>query len=126
MQSTKRRDDDAAGSGTRTTRACLLSYSTSSKGAAKILGASYYTVPRALASGRLTRRGLDALACRLLGNDGERLMQPYFVAMPEPKQEIGRRLDGQIVLMVPRVKKAARRRSAIYGVERMDWEHVCV
>ena len=53
--------------------------------------------------------------------DGDRPVQDYITAMPEWKQEIGRRLDDLIEREVPGVKKAVRWNSPFYGVEGMGW-----
>ena len=53
--------------------------------------------------------------------DGDALVQAYISAMPEWKQDVGRRLDGLIVREVPDVKKAVRWNSPWYGVEGMGW-----
>ena len=53
--------------------------------------------------------------------DGDEPVQAYIAAMPEWKQDIGRRLDDLIVREVPHVKKAVRWNSPFYGVEGMGW-----
>ncbi len=53
--------------------------------------------------------------------DGDGPVQAYIAAMPEWKQDIGRRLDELIVREVPGVKKAVRWNSPFYGVEGMGW-----
>ncbi len=53
--------------------------------------------------------------------DGDGPVQAYIAAMPEWKQDIGRRLDDLIVREVPHVKKAVRWNSPFYGVEGMGW-----
>ena len=53
--------------------------------------------------------------------DGDPPVQAYISAMPEWKQEIGRRFDDLIVREVPGVNKAVRWNSPWYGVEGMGW-----
>ena len=53
--------------------------------------------------------------------DGDALVQAYISAMPEWKQDVGRRLDALIVREVPGVKKAVRWNSPWYGVEGLGW-----
>ena len=53
--------------------------------------------------------------------DGDGPVQAYIAAMPEWKQDIGRRLDDLVVREVPHVKKAVRWNSPFYGVEGMGW-----
>ena len=53
--------------------------------------------------------------------DGDGPVQAYISAMPEWKQDVGRRLDDLIVREVPDVKKAVRWNSPWYGVEGLGW-----
>ena len=53
--------------------------------------------------------------------DGDGPVQAYIAAMPEWKQDVGRRLDNLIVREVPDVNKAVRWNSPWYGVEGMGW-----
>ena len=53
--------------------------------------------------------------------DGDAPVQAYIAAMPEWKQDIGRRLDDLIVRTVPGVRKAVRWNSPWYGVEGQGW-----
>ena len=53
--------------------------------------------------------------------DGDAPVQAYIAAMPEWKQDIGRRLDDLIVRTVPAVRKAVRWNSPWYGVEGQGW-----
>lgn len=48
---------------------------------------------------------------------GDAPVQAYIAAMPEWKQQIGRRLDDIITRTVPGVKKAVKWNSPLYGVE---------
>ncbi|NIC06564.1 DUF1801 domain-containing protein [Billgrantia bachuensis] len=53
--------------------------------------------------------------------DGDGPVQAYIAAMPEWKQDIGRRLDALIVRTVPEVQKAVRWNSPFYGIEGQGW-----
>ncbi len=53
--------------------------------------------------------------------DGDAPVQAYIAAMPEWKQEIGRRLDALIERMVPGVRKGVRWNSPCYGVAGQGW-----
>ncbi len=48
--------------------------------------------------------------------DGDEPVQAYIAAMPEWKQEIGRKLDALIVKTVPNVEKAVKWNTPMYGV----------
>jgi hypothetical protein len=49
--------------------------------------------------------------------DGDAPVQAYIAAMPGWKREMGRRLDALIVKAVPRLQKAVKWNSPLYGVE---------
>ena len=53
--------------------------------------------------------------------DGDAPVQAYIAAMPEWKNNVGRRLDALIVRNVPDVRKAVRWNSPFYGVEGQGW-----
>ena len=53
--------------------------------------------------------------------DGDAPVQAYLAAMPEWKQDIGRRLDTLIEAHVPGVQKAVRWNSPFYGVAGRGW-----
>jgi hypothetical protein len=53
--------------------------------------------------------------------DGDGPVQAYIAAMPDWKQDIGRRLDALIGSAVPSVEKAVRWNSPFYGVEGRGW-----
>ena len=53
--------------------------------------------------------------------DGDAPVQAYIAAMPGWKSDLGRRLDGIIVEVVPDVRKAVRWNSPWYGVEGRGW-----
>jgi hypothetical protein len=53
--------------------------------------------------------------------DGDAPVQAYIAAMPGWKSEVGRRLDGLIVRIVPNVRKAVRWNSPFYGVDGRGW-----
>ena len=52
---------------------------------------------------------------------GDAPVQAYIAAMPDWKQDVGRRLDAAIVRAVPGVKKAVKWNSPFYGVEDGVW-----
>ena len=52
---------------------------------------------------------------------GDAPVQAYIAAMPDWKQDVGRRLDAAIVRAVPAVKKAVKWNSPLYGVEDGVW-----
>jgi hypothetical protein len=52
--------------------------------------------------------------------DGDAPVQAYIAAMPEWKQDIGRRLDALIVRTVPDVRKAVKWNSPFYGAPDAD------
>ena len=53
--------------------------------------------------------------------DGDAPVQAYIAAMPDWKQDIGRRLDALIVRTAPNVRKAVRWNSPFYGIEGQGW-----
>ena len=53
--------------------------------------------------------------------DGDEPVQAYIDAMPEWKQDVGRRLDELIEQIVPNVNKAVRWNSPFYGIEGNGW-----
>ncbi len=53
--------------------------------------------------------------------DGDAPVQAYIAAMPEWKNDLGRRLDELIEREVPDVRKAVRWNSPWYGVGGMGW-----
>jgi hypothetical protein len=53
--------------------------------------------------------------------DGDAPVQAYIAAMPDWKQEVGRRLDALIVRTVPEVQKAVKWNSPFYGIEDQGW-----
>lgn len=52
---------------------------------------------------------------------GDEPVQAYIAAMPGWKRGLGRRLDALIVKTVPRVHKAVKWNSPLYGVEEGSW-----
>lgn len=52
---------------------------------------------------------------------GDAPVQAYIAAMPGWKRDVGRRLDGLIVLTVPGVRKAVKWNSPLYGMEDNVW-----
>jgi len=53
--------------------------------------------------------------------DGDTPVQAYIAAMPGWKRDIGKRLDALIVRTVPRVRKAVKWNSPLYGIEDRGW-----
>jgi hypothetical protein len=53
--------------------------------------------------------------------DGDAPVQAYIAAMPEWKRKIGERLDALVVNTVPKVRKAVKWNSPLYGVEGQGW-----
>ncbi|WP_437187451.1 DUF1801 domain-containing protein [Planctomicrobium sp. SH668] len=53
--------------------------------------------------------------------DGDEPVQAYIAAMPEWKQDVGRRLDQLITDVIPGVVKGVRWNSPFYGVEGQGW-----
>ena len=53
--------------------------------------------------------------------DGDAPVQTYIAAMPERKQDVGRRLDALIERTAPEVRKAVRWNSPWYGIEGQGW-----
>src|SRR5687767_11723522 len=53
--------------------------------------------------------------------DGNAPVQAYIAAMPDWKRGVGRRLDKLIVRTVPKVTKAVRWNSPMYGMEGKGW-----
>lgn len=53
--------------------------------------------------------------------DGDEPVQAYIAAMPEWKQDVGRRLDSLIVRTVPGVRKGVRWNSPFYGTAGQGW-----
>ncbi len=52
---------------------------------------------------------------------GDGPVQDYIAAMPDWKQNVGRRLDALIVKAVPEVTKAVKWNSPFYGLEDQGW-----
>lgn len=53
--------------------------------------------------------------------DGDAPVQAYIDAMPGWKRDLGKRLDALIVRNVPRVRKAVKWNSPLYGIEGQGW-----
>ena len=53
--------------------------------------------------------------------DGDAPVQAYIAAMPGWKRDLGKRLDALIVRNVPRVQKAVKWNSPLYGIEGQGW-----
>lgn len=52
---------------------------------------------------------------------GDAPVQAYIAAMPNWKREVGRRLDALITRAIPKVNKAVKWNSPLYGVEEQHW-----
>ena len=52
---------------------------------------------------------------------GDAPVQAYIAAMPGWKRDIGRRLDALIARTVPRVHKAVKWNSPLYGIDGQGW-----
>ena len=95
------------------------------KAAAKVLPA-HCAVTEATAS---KSKGSAVTAKTLLagGNpqiakaDGDAPVQAYIAAMQGWKRDVGRQLDALIVSTVPRVRKAVKWNSPLYGIEGQGW-----
>lgn len=53
--------------------------------------------------------------------DGDAPVQAYIAAMPGWKSELGRWLDALIVSSVPKVRKAVKWNSPLYGIDGQNW-----
>ena len=53
--------------------------------------------------------------------DGDAPVQAYIAAMPGWKRDLGKRLDALIVRTVPKVRKAVKWNSPMYGIEGQGW-----
>ena len=53
--------------------------------------------------------------------DGDAPVQAYIAAMPGWKRELALRIDALIVRQVPRVQKAVKWNSPLYGIEGQGW-----
>jgi hypothetical protein len=53
--------------------------------------------------------------------EGDGPVQAYIAAMPGWKSDVGRRLDALIVRTVPRVRKAVKWNSPLYGMDSQSW-----
>ena len=53
--------------------------------------------------------------------DGDAPVQAYIAAMPGWKRAVGRRLDALVVRSVPKVRKAVKWNSPLYGMEGQGW-----
>ena len=52
---------------------------------------------------------------------GDAPVQAYIAAMPGWKRDVGKRLDALITRAIPKVKKAVKYNSPMYGVEMNRW-----
>jgi hypothetical protein len=58
---------------------------------------------------------------RIAKADGDAPVQAYISAMPGWKRDLGKRLDALIVRTVPKVRKAVKWNSPMYGIEGQGW-----
>ena len=53
--------------------------------------------------------------------DGDAPVQAYIAAMPGWKRDLGKRLDALIARNVPKLRKAVKWNSPLYGIEGQGW-----
>jgi hypothetical protein len=53
--------------------------------------------------------------------DGDAPVQAYIAAMPDWKRDVGRQLDALITRTLPKVRKAVKWNSPMYGIEGQGW-----
>ena len=53
--------------------------------------------------------------------DGTKPVKAYIAAMPDWKRDVGQKLDAIITRALPKVKKAVKWNSPLYGVEGIGW-----
>ena len=58
---------------------------------------------------------------RIAKADGEAPVQAYIEALPGWKRDLAKRLDALIVRTLPKVRKAVKWNSPLYGVEGQGW-----
>ncbi len=58
---------------------------------------------------------------RIAKADGDAPVQAYVAAMPGWKRELAHRLDALIVRSVPKVQRAVKWNSPLYGIEGQGW-----
>jgi hypothetical protein len=58
---------------------------------------------------------------RIAKADGKAPVQAYIAAMPGWKRDLGKRLDALIERSVPKVRKAVKWNSPLYGIEGQGW-----
>jgi len=75
-------------------------------------------VPQKRASGPVLLSGGNPQIAKA---DGDVPVQAYIAAMPDWKQDVGRRLDALVEANAPKVRKAVRWNSPFYGVEGKGW-----
>ena len=71
--------------------------------------------------GRQAPRLLSGGNPQIAKADGNAAVQAYIAAMPGWKRQIGKRLDALIVRTVPRVRKAVKWNTPMYGIEGRGW-----
>jgi hypothetical protein len=58
---------------------------------------------------------------RIAKSDGDAPVQAYIAAMPGWKRDVGKRLDALVARAVPKVSKAVKWNSPLYGTPGMGW-----
>ena len=77
--------------------------------------------PKAGATPKAPVRLLSGGNPQIAKADGDAPVQAYIAAMPGWKSALGRQLDDLIVRTVPRVRKAVKWNSPLYGIEDRGW-----
>ena len=77
--------------------------------------------PRSKAGGKAKVALLAGGNPQIAKADGDAQVQAYIAAMPGWKRDLGKRLDALIVRSVPKVRKAVKWNSPLYGVEGQGW-----
>jgi hypothetical protein len=90
---------------------------TKSKSPAKAAAKARPSASKAKAAAKLLSGGNPQIAKA----DGNAPVQAYIAAMPGWKRDVGKRLDALIVRTVPKVRKAVKWNSPMYGIEGQGW-----
>ncbi len=72
-------------------------------------------------SGSATPKLLSGGNPQIAKADGDAPVQAYIAALPGWKCDVGRRLDALIVRSVPKVRKAVKWNSPLYGIKGSGW-----
>lgn len=76
---------------------------------------------QAAAKGAVRPKLLSGGNPQIAKGDGDAPVQAYIAAMPDWKQDVGRRLDALVARAAPQVRKAVRWNTPFYGVEGQGW-----